>query len=106
MSCTERKVCGGGQGMWAVHVRHRHHHYRTHPYLPTAGNDRGSLPYIRSYDRRFPIGRTRMAELSVLACAAIMFVSTSLVIRESIGALWDGFHGKGRQQGAAWTFGP
>ncbi|KAG2440336.1 hypothetical protein HXX76_004441 [Chlamydomonas incerta] len=47
-----------------------------------------------TYDRRFPIGRTRMAELSVLACAAIMFVSTSLVIRESIGALWDGFHGE------------
>ncbi|KAG2455097.1 hypothetical protein HYH02_000917 [Chlamydomonas schloesseri] len=47
-----------------------------------------------TYDRRFPIGRTRMAELSVLACAAIMFVSTSLVIRESVGALWDGFHGE------------
>eukprot|EP00198_Chlamydomonas_reinhardtii_P008085 XP_001697422.1 CDF transporter, membrane protein [Chlamydomonas reinhardtii] len=47
-----------------------------------------------TYDQRFPIGRTRMAELSVLACAAIMFVSTSLVIRESIGALWDGFHGE------------
>ncbi|KAG2455096.1 hypothetical protein HYH02_000916 [Chlamydomonas schloesseri] len=46
-----------------------------------------------TYDHRFPIGRTRMAELSVLACAAIMFVSTSLVIRESVGALWDGFHG-------------
>ncbi|GLC51498.1 hypothetical protein PLESTB_000509000 [Pleodorina starrii] len=33
-----------------------------------------------------------MAELSVLACASIMFVSTALVIRESIGSLWDGLH--------------
>ncbi|KAG2455092.1 hypothetical protein HYH02_000912 [Chlamydomonas schloesseri] len=47
-----------------------------------------------TYDRRFPIGRTRMAELSVLACAAIMFVSTSLVIREAADGLWDGFHGE------------
>ncbi|KAG2440331.1 hypothetical protein HXX76_004436 [Chlamydomonas incerta] len=46
-----------------------------------------------TYDQRFPIGRTRMAELSVLACAAIMFVSTSLVIREAADGLWDGFHG-------------
>ncbi|GLC51497.1 hypothetical protein PLESTB_000508900 [Pleodorina starrii] len=45
------------------------------------------------FDDRFPIGRTRMAELSVLACAGIMFVSTALVIRESIGSLWDGLHG-------------
>ncbi|GLC51496.1 hypothetical protein PLESTB_000508800 [Pleodorina starrii] len=45
------------------------------------------------FDDRFPIGRTRMAELSVLTCAGIMFVSTALVIRESIGSLWDGLHG-------------
>ncbi|KXZ56512.1 hypothetical protein GPECTOR_1g459 [Gonium pectorale] len=48
----------------------------------------------RTWDQRFPIGRTRMAELSVLACAAIMFVSSALVVRESAGALWDGFHGR------------
>ncbi|GLI68712.1 hypothetical protein VaNZ11_013195 [Volvox africanus] len=45
------------------------------------------------FDQRFPIGRTRMAELSVLACAGIMFISTALVIREAVGSLWDGLHG-------------
>ncbi|EFJ44883.1 hypothetical protein VOLCADRAFT_94931 [Volvox carteri f. nagariensis] len=45
------------------------------------------------FDQRFPIGRTRMAELSVLACAGIMFVSTALVIRESAGSIWEGLHG-------------
>ncbi|GFR41467.1 hypothetical protein Agub_g2156 [Astrephomene gubernaculifera] len=49
---------------------------------------------VSRFDQRFPIGRTRMTELSVLACAGIMFVSTTLVIRESIGGLWDGFHGE------------
>ncbi|PNH12488.1 Metal tolerance protein 3 [Tetrabaena socialis] len=46
------------------------------------------------FDERYPIGRTRAAELSVLACACIMFVSTVLVIREAVGALWDGLHGE------------
>ncbi len=51
------------------------------------------------FDERYPIGRTRMAELSVLCCAVIMFVSTALVIREAAGALWEGFHGAGMRGG-------
>ncbi|GLI69831.1 hypothetical protein VaNZ11_014538, partial [Volvox africanus] len=43
-------------------------------------------------NQRFPIGRTRISELAVLACAAIMFVSTAIVIREAIGCLVQGFH--------------
>lgn len=45
-------------------------------------------------DPRYPVGRTRVAEMSVIWCAIIMFVSTVLVIRESVGALVQGFlHG-------------
>ena len=67
-------------------------------FAPTSSQHSYLLLYpFCSYDRRFPIGRTRMAELSVLACAAIMFVSTSLVIREAVDGLWDGFHGERAQ---------
>ncbi|KAG2497946.1 hypothetical protein HYH03_004208 [Edaphochlamys debaryana] len=48
---------------------------------------------VARFDQRFPIGRTRLSELSVMACACIMFVSTSMVLREAVEALWNGFHG-------------
>ncbi|KAG2497945.1 hypothetical protein HYH03_004207 [Edaphochlamys debaryana] len=49
---------------------------------------------MRRFDQRFPIGRTRLSELSVMACACIMFISCVLVLREAAQALWDGFHGE------------
>ena len=40
---------------------------------------------------QFPVGRTRLETVAVIVCAVIMSIATVLVIRESIGALVDGF---------------
>ncbi|KAG2496615.1 hypothetical protein HYH03_005436 [Edaphochlamys debaryana] len=49
---------------------------------------------VARFDQRYPIGRTRLSELSVIACACIMFVSTCMVLRDAAGAIWSGLHGR------------
>jgi divalent metal cation (Fe/Co/Zn/Cd) transporter len=50
--------------------------------------------YMRSADPRFPVGRTRLETVGVVACAVIMTIATIEVIQSAGGDLVSGFlHG-------------
>ena len=50
--------------------------------------------YMRSADPRFPVGRTRLETVGVVACAVIMTIATIEVIQTSLGDLYEGLaHG-------------
>lgn len=50
--------------------------------------------YMRSADPRFPVGRTRLETVGVVACAVIMTIATIEVIQSAGGDLVEGFlHG-------------
>ena len=46
---------------------------------------------MRRADPRFPIGRSRLEAVGVVACAVIMVLATIEVIQSSAEDLWDGF---------------
>ena len=50
--------------------------------------------YMRSADPRFPVGRTRLETVGVVACAIIMTIATIEVIQSAAQDLYAGFvHG-------------
>ena len=47
--------------------------------------------YMRSADPSYPVGRTRLETVGVVACAVIMTIATIEVIQAAAGDLVDGF---------------
>ena len=47
--------------------------------------------YMRSADPRYPVGRTRLETVGVVACAVIMTIATIEVIQSAAMDLADGF---------------
>ena len=60
--------------------------------------------YMRSADPSYPVGRTRLETVGVVACAVIMTIATIEVIQAAAGDLVDGFakgvHSGWREPGA------
>ena len=47
--------------------------------------------YMRSADPRYPVGRTRLETVGVVACAVIMTIATIEVIQSAAMDLFNGF---------------
>ena len=60
--------------------------------------------YMRSADPRFPVGRTRLETVGVVACAVIMTIATIEVIQSALGDLYEGLaHGAASSHGLTVT---